>query len=148
MIGKHVICAISGGVDSAVSAYLLKQKGYRVTGCFMRNWNKLDEDFRSCNIDSDEEDARSVCQKLEIPFLSVDFSKNYWNRIFSQFLTDYEEGFTPNPDILCNKYVKFPSLFKYCSENLKDFDFIATGHYARLSYDGSLKSMDFQLISA
>lgn len=81
-LGKHVVCAISGGVDSAVSAYFLKQQGYKVTGCFMRNWNTLDESNSDCNADRDEVDARQVCQKLDIPFISVDFSKSYWNRIF------------------------------------------------------------------
>ena len=83
---KHVICAISGGVDSAVAAYLLKKNGYKVTGCFMRNWNTLDENFPSCEIDADEEDAKNVCKRLEIPFIAVDFSKNYWNKIFRFFL--------------------------------------------------------------
>ena len=81
-----MICAISGGVDSAVAAYLLKKNGYKVTGCFMRNWNTLDENFPSCEIDADEEDAKNVCKRLEIPFIAVDFSKNYWNKIFRFFL--------------------------------------------------------------
>ncbi len=140
MATKHVVCAVSGGVDSAVAAYLLKKQGYSVTGCFMRNWNTLDESVSSCNTDTDEEDAQNVCKKLEIPFLSVDFSKAYWNQIFTKFLTEYESGLTPNPDILCNKLVKFPALFKYCSEHVHDYDFIATGHYAVLSQHPTLKS--------
>ena len=159
-LSKHVICAISGGVDSAISAYFLKQQGYKVTGCFMRNWNTLDENVGICSADCDEEDAKQVCNKLNIPFISVDFSKNYWNRIFrlhikyfifycgsslifyclSKFLNEYEEGLTPNPDILCNKYVKFPSLLQYCTDNIKDFDYIATGHYSQLEYDQTLRS--------
>jgi tRNA U34 2-thiouridine synthase MnmA/TrmU len=81
---KSVVCAVSGGVDSAVAAYLLKTNGYKVTGCFMRNWNLNDEDeSKACTSNSDEQDAKYVCKKLEIPFISVDFSKNYWNQIFT-----------------------------------------------------------------
>jgi tRNA U34 2-thiouridine synthase MnmA/TrmU len=79
---KHVVCAVSGGVDSAVSAFLLKSSGFKVTGCFMRNWNKQDEDDSNCNIEHDENDAEFVCKKLNIPFISVDFSKTYWNKVF------------------------------------------------------------------
>ncbi len=140
MTAKHVVCAVSGGVDSAVAAYLLKKQGYKVTGCFMRNWNTLDESAEFCSMKNDEEDAENVCKKLEIPFLSVDFSKNYWNQIFTKFLDEYESGLTPNPDILCNKFVKFPALFKYCSEHIKNCDFIATGHYAMLCRHPTLDS--------
>ena len=79
---KHVICAMSGGVDSSVAAYILKNSGYKVTGIFMRNWNNLDENGSICNIDKDESDAEYVCKLLQIPFLSVDFSKSYWNKVF------------------------------------------------------------------
>ena len=79
---KNVVCALSGGVDSAVSAYLLKKEGYNVTGCFMKNWNIQDEDENRCNIEHDLNDAEFVCKKLSIPFISVDFSKNYWNQVF------------------------------------------------------------------
>jgi tRNA U34 2-thiouridine synthase MnmA/TrmU len=79
---KHVICAISGGVDSAVSAYLLKKEGFRVTGCFMRNWDRQEELLSNCNSNNDQTDAEYVCAKLDIPFISVDFSKNYWNQVF------------------------------------------------------------------
>lgn len=79
---KHVVCAISGGVDSAVMAYLLKRHGYRVTGCFMKNWNRDEELFKNCNSDTDQSDAEYVCKKLDIPFFTLDFSKNYWNLVF------------------------------------------------------------------
>ena len=79
---KHVVCAVSGGVDSAVAAHLLIRDGFKVTGCFMKNWNKEEEDFSGCNLNSDEEDARYVCKHLQIPFISVDFSKSYWNQVF------------------------------------------------------------------
>ena len=81
---KRVVCAVSGGVDSAVAAYLLKRDGFQVTGCFMRNWSRQEEDaaFSACTLDADEEDARYVCKHLQIPFISVDFSKSYWNHVF------------------------------------------------------------------
>lgn len=82
---KHVICAISGGVDSAVAAYLLKKEGYKVTGCFMKNWNRHEELFENCDSEKDEKDAEYVCHKLKIPLISVDFSKNYWNQVFRFF---------------------------------------------------------------
>lgn len=79
---QHVVCAMSGGVDSSVSAYLLKKEGYKVTGCFMKNWNRQEELFKNCSMDNDLEDAEYVCKKLDIPFMSVDFSKQYWNKVF------------------------------------------------------------------
>jgi tRNA-specific 2-thiouridylase len=79
---KHVVCAVSGGIDSAIAAFLLKNQGFRVTGCFMRNWNERDEVGSSCSTDADEDDARFVCEKLNIPFMSADFSKSYWNQVF------------------------------------------------------------------
>lgn len=81
-LSKHVVCAISGGVDSAVAAYLLKKSGYRVTGCFMKNWNRQEELFNNCDAEKDESDAEYVCNKLNIPLISVDFSKSYWNQVF------------------------------------------------------------------
>lgn len=79
---KHIVCAMSGGVDSAVAAYLLKKNGYQVTGCFMRNWNKLDESDSNCSVEIDHNDAEFVCKQLDLPFISVDFSKQYWNQVF------------------------------------------------------------------
>ena len=79
---KHVVCAISGGVDSAVTAYLLKRNGYKVTGCYMKNWNSLDEDEKFCTNDKDLIDAKQVCKMLDIPFMNVDFTKEYWNKVF------------------------------------------------------------------
>ena len=84
MTVKHVVCAVSGGVDSAVAVHLLMKRGFKVTGCFMRNWNREDEiaDSATCKLDRDEEDARYVCEHFRIPFVSVDFSKSYWNQVF------------------------------------------------------------------
>lgn len=79
---KHVVCGISGGVDSAISAFLLKNQGYKVIGCFMKNWNRQEELYNNCSMENDLEDAEYVCKKLDIPFKIVDFNKQYWNKVF------------------------------------------------------------------
>ncbi|CAF4324886.1 unnamed protein product, partial [Adineta steineri] len=133
---KRIVCAMSGGVDSSVSAALLKKKGYEVIGCFMRNWEKHEDDDSTtkCTSDKDLEDAIYVSNQLNIRLHIVDFIKDYWTKVFEPFLDDYQHGLTPNPDILCNKYVKFDSLFKYCQERL-DTTYLATGHYAQVTQD-------------
>lgn len=128
---KHVVCAVSGGVDSAVAALLLRKKGFRVTGVFMRNWDARDEVGR-CTIDEDASDAEIICDHLGIKFVEVNFVRQYWNDVFSTLIEGYKEGVTPNPDVLCNKYIKFGHFFKYAMEHLKA-DAVATGHYARNS---------------
>ncbi|XP_070309618.1 mitochondrial tRNA-specific 2-thiouridylase 1 isoform X4 [Odocoileus virginianus] len=130
---RHVVCAVSGGVDSAVAALLLRRRGYRVTGVFMRNWDSLDE-HGVCTADRDCEDAYRVCQILDIPFRQVSYVKEYWNDVFSDFLNEYEKGRTPNPDIVCNKLIKFRCFFNYAVDNL-GADAVATGHYARTSLE-------------
>ncbi|XP_072027599.1 mitochondrial tRNA-specific 2-thiouridylase 1-like [Amphiura filiformis] len=130
---KHVVCAMSGGVDSSVAALLMRKKGYNVTGLFMRNWDVLDE-TGECAADRDCEDAQFVCQKLNIPFREVNFVKEYWNNVFSDFLRQYQNGMTPNPDILCNKHIKFDKFIQYAIEDL-GADALATGHYARTEPD-------------
>ncbi|KAM6216515.1 LOW QUALITY PROTEIN: mitochondrial tRNA-specific 2-thiouridylase 1 [Rhynchocyon petersi] len=130
---RHVVCALSGGVDSAVAALLLKRRGYQVTGVFMKNWDTLDE-HGVCTADKDCEDAYRVCQVLDIPFHQVSYVKEYWNQVFSDFLSEYEKGRTPNPDIMCNKYIKFRCFFNYAVDNL-GADAMATGHYARTSLE-------------
>jgi tRNA-specific 2-thiouridylase len=138
---KHVICAVSGGVDSAVATYLLLKQGYKVTGCFMKNWDRQNESETSvCKSDSDRIDAQYVCEKLKVPFIDFDFTKEYWNSVFSYFLQEYESGFTPNPDILCNKFIKFPLIYEYSKKKFDNVDFIATGHYARVDYSLETKS--------
>ncbi|CAF0863613.1 unnamed protein product [Didymodactylos carnosus] len=127
-VRKRIICAISGGIDSAVSALLLKKKGYDVIGCFMKNWDKYDDNTVTCTLDKDLEDAEYVCRKLQIKLHVVDFVKQYWNKVFIPFLDDYQNGLTPNPDILCNKYVKFDALLTYCKQHLQT-ELLATGHY-------------------
>ncbi|XP_024906766.1 mitochondrial tRNA-specific 2-thiouridylase 1 isoform X2 [Pteropus alecto] len=131
LAARHVVCALSGGVDSAVAALLLRRRGYQVTGVFMKNWDSLDE-HGVCTADKDCEDAYRVCQILDIPFHQVSYVKEYWNDVFSDFLNEYEQGRTPNPDIMCNKYIKFNCFFRYALDNL-GADAVATGHYARTS---------------
>ncbi|MCD8209384.1 MAG: tRNA 2-thiouridine(34) synthase MnmA [Coprobacillus sp.] len=139
-----VLLGLSGGVDSAVAAYLLKKEGYEVTGCFMRNWDSLAEnDYLGnpnvnndqCPQEKDYDDAKKVCEKLDIPLLRVDFVKEYWDKVFSDLIDEYNKGRTPNPDIFCNKYIKFDAFLEYALTN--GFDAIAMGHYAkRVDQDG------------
>ncbi|XP_066143682.1 mitochondrial tRNA-specific 2-thiouridylase 1 [Euwallacea fornicatus] len=135
---KRVALGISGGVDSAVAALLLKTRGYDVQGVFMRNWDIADEKG-NCRADEDLKDASYICDKLNIPLHQVNFVKEYWNEVFSHLLKDYESGDTPNPDILCNKNVKFKHFFEYAQCCLKA-DAIATGHYARTSFGSYLEN--------
>lgn len=123
---------MSGGVDSSVSAYLLKSQGYEVIGLFMKNW----EDDPSCPQTSDYEDVLRVCDHLDIPCHSINFAKHYKDLVFTSFLEDLKAGLTPNPDILCNKYIKFDVFYNYAKT--LGADFIATGHYARLSPSNEL----------
>uniref|UniRef100_F1N2P9 Mitochondrial tRNA-specific 2-thiouridylase 1 n=1 Tax=Bos taurus TaxID=9913 RepID=F1N2P9_BOVIN len=132
-VARHVVCAVSGGVDSAVAALLLRRRGYQVTGVFMKNWDSLDE-HGVCTADRDCEDAYRVCRILDIPFRQVSYAKEYWNDVFSDFLNEYEKGRTPNPDIVCNKHIKFRCFFNYAVDNL-GADAVATGHYARTSLE-------------
>ncbi|KAK2858850.1 hypothetical protein Q5P01_003470 [Channa striata] len=124
---------MSGGVDSSVAALLLKRRGYSVTGVFMKNWDSLDESG-VCTTEKDCEDAYRVCQSLDIPFHQVSYVKEYWHEVFSYLLKEYEKGRTPNPDILCNKHIKFNHFHKYAINILGAHAF-ATGHYARTSQE-------------
>ncbi|XP_068163267.1 mitochondrial tRNA-specific 2-thiouridylase 1 isoform X2 [Antennarius striatus] len=132
-LSRHVVCAMSGGVDSSVAALLLKRRGYRVTGVFMKNWDSLDE-TGVCTTERDSDDARRVCQTLDIPFHQVSYVKEYWHDVFSNVLKEYERGRTPNPDIICNKHIKFNHFHKYAINTL-GADAMATGHYARSSQE-------------
>ena len=125
--GAHVVVGLSGGVDSAVSAYLLKEQGYRVSGLYMVNWTEDEEGY--CTAAQDYQDARAVCEELGIALHRVDFSKEYRARVFERFLADYAAGRTPNPDVLCNREVKFQPFREHALR--LGADFIATGHYAR-----------------
>lgn len=126
-----VIVGMSGGVDSSVSAYLLKEQGYHVTGLFMKNWEE-DDDKEYCAAAADLADARAVCNKLGIELLTINFAAEYWDHVFEHFLAEYQAGRTPNPDILCNKEIKFKAFLNYATEYL-GADYIATGHYVRQS---------------
>lgn len=127
--GKKVVVGMSGGVDSSVSAYLLQQQGYEVTGLFMKNWEE-DDNEEYCTAAQDLADAQAVCDKLGIPLLTINFAAEYWDNVFEHFLAEYKAGRTPNPDILCNKEIKFKAFLEYAAEDL-GADFIATGHYVR-----------------
>ena len=129
---KRVIVGMSGGVDSSVSAYLLKQQGYQVEGLFMKNWEEDDTD-EYCSAAEDLSDAQNVCDKLGIELHTINFSAEYWDRVFEYFLAEYKSGRTPNPDIMCNKEIKFKAFLEFACEDL-GADYIATGHYVRRRY--------------
>ena len=142
----RVVVGMSGGVDSAVSAYLLKKEGYDVVGLFMKNWDSnINNDKEGitdgvCPQELDFRDAKAVCDELCIPLYRVDFIKEYWDDVFKYFLSELEKGRTPNPDIMCNKYIKF-DLFKKEAKKL-GADKIATGHYARIEGNRLLRGVD------
>ncbi|XP_071524815.1 mitochondrial tRNA-specific 2-thiouridylase 1 isoform X1 [Panulirus ornatus] len=139
----RVVLGISGGVDSAVSALLLKRKGYEVIGVFMRNWDEKDEKGH-CTTDAEAEDAEWVCRRLDIPFHEVNFVKEYWHEVFTHMIEEYKAGFTPNPDIICNKKVKFSPFLNHAQENFST-EVIATGHYARTSFGEDLENYDTKM---
>lgn len=124
-----VIVGVSGGVDSSVAALLLKQEGYDVSGIFMKNWDEEDENG-VCTAEVDYEDAVKVCNQIGIPYYSINFEKEYYDRVFSYFLDEYKKGRTPNPDIMCNKEIKFKAFLDYAKD--LGADYLATGHYARV----------------
>ncbi|EHM46767.1 MULTISPECIES: tRNA 2-thiouridine(34) synthase MnmA [Hafnia] len=126
---KKVIVGMSGGVDSSVSAYLLQQQGYQVAGLFMKNWEE-DDNEEYCSAATDLADAQAVCDKLGIELHTVNFAAEYWDNVFELFLAEYKAGRTPNPDILCNKEIKFKAFLEFAAEDL-GADYIATGHYVR-----------------
>ena len=138
---ERVVLGLSGGVDSAVAAYLLKEAGYEVVPVFMRNWDsQLNNDYLGnptinddvCSQEVDYADAKAVSEHLGLELRRVDFIKEYWDRVFTYFLEEYAKGRTPNPDILCNKEIKFKAFLDYAFSI--DADWIATGHYARIEH--------------
>ena len=134
-MAKTVVVGMSGGVDSSVAAALLKQQGYDVIGLFMRNWHETDEGG-NCTADEDFYDVRRVCDGLGIPYFSVDFADEYYDRVFKKFLDEYAKGRTPNPDVLCNREIKFEPFVAKARE--MGADFVATGHYCRIAHDDGL----------
>ena len=146
---KKVVVGMSGGVDSAVAAYLLQKEGFEVIGLFMRNWDStINNDQEGMNItednicpqEKDYNDAKEVCNKLNIPLKRIDFIKEYWDYVFTYFLEELKKGRTPNPDMLCNRFIKFDL---FVQESLKlGADYIATGHYARFENNKLLKAKD------
>lgn len=142
---KKVVIGMSGGVDSSVAAILLKEQGYEVIGLFMRNWDtSMNGDFLGnpnlnepiCPQEQDYNDALAVCEKIGIPLHRIDFVKEYWDYVFTYFLDELKKGRTPNPDIMCNKYIKFSAFINEAKR--LGADYIATGHYAKME-DGYLK---------
>lgn len=132
-----VIVGMSGGVDSSVSALLLQQQGYRVEGLFMKNWDE-DDGTDYCTAKTDLADAQAVADKIGIPLHTANFAAEYWDNVFEHFLTEYKSGRTPNPDILCNKEIKFKAFLEYALH--LGADYIATGHYVRKREDESGKT--------
>lgn len=132
---KRVVVGMSGGVDSAVSAALLKEQGFDVVGLYMSNWKETDPNG-CCTGEQDWTDVRYVCDKIGIPYYSVDFSKQYMDNVFKLFVEEYKKGRTPNPDVLCNREVKFGPFADFARE--LGADYIATGHYCRVRHDGDM----------
>ncbi len=131
---KTVVVGMSGGVDSSVAAALLKEQGYNVIGLYMLNWEEDDENG-TCTAVTDYEDVKRVCNNIGIPYYTVNFSKDYLDRVFSYFLREYKAGRTPNPDVLCNREIKFGPFLEYAK--MLGADYIATGHYANIKHDGN-----------
>lgn len=134
---ERVLIGFSGGVDSAVAAYLLKKQGYNVTCCFMRNWDSIANNDISgnptlnldkCSQEIDYDDAVDTALELDLPIIRKDFIDEYWNEVFQMFLETYKKGFTPDPDVFCNKYIKFGHFYQFAKN--EGFDLIAMGHYA------------------
>lgn len=131
----RVVVGLSGGVDSAVSALLLKRQGYDVIGVFMKNWEEEDENG-VCTAENDWRDVQRVCEKIDIPYYPVNFAKEYKDRVFSLFLSEYRKGRTPNPDVLCNREIKFKAFLDFAMQ--LGAEKMATGHFVRTNEQGQL----------
>jgi tRNA-specific 2-thiouridylase len=135
----RVVVGMSGGVDSSVAALLLKQQGYDVIGIFMKNWDDTD-DTGFCTATEDYNDVIRVCNQIGIPYYGVNFEKQYWDKVFTYFLEEYKAGRTPNPDVMCNKEIKFKAFLEHAVK--LGADYLATGHYAQVEYrDGEYKML-------
>ncbi|MCW4680143.1 tRNA 2-thiouridine(34) synthase MnmA [Bacillus pumilus] len=129
----RVVVGMSGGVDSSVAALMLKEQGYDVIGIFMKNWDDTDENG-VCTATEDYEDVIRVCNQIGIPYYAVNFEKQYWDKVFQYFLDEYKAGRTPNPDVMCNKEIKFKAFLEHALS--LGADYLATGHYARVDRTG------------
>ncbi|EPD4908644.1 TPA: tRNA 2-thiouridine(34) synthase MnmA [Listeria innocua] len=129
----RVVVGMSGGVDSSVTAHILKEQGYDVIGIFMKNWDDTDE-FGVCTATEDYDDVIRVANQIGIPYYAVNFEKEYWDKVFTYFLDEYKLGRTPNPDVMCNKEIKFKAFLEH-AESL-GADYVATGHYAQVKKVG------------
>ena len=129
-MAKTVVVGMSGGVDSSVAALLLKQQGYNVVGLFMLNWEETENDC--CTAQTDYEDVKRVCNKIGIPYYTINFAKEYMDRVFKYFLEEYRLGRTPNPDVLCNREIKFGPFLEHAKR--LGADYIATGHYCDIEH--------------
>ncbi|MDR3021221.1 MAG: tRNA 2-thiouridine(34) synthase MnmA [Clostridiales bacterium] len=138
---KKVVIGLSGGVDSSVAAYLLKEQGYHVIGLFMKNWDDKDGSTGECSSAEDYRDVVSVCGKLDISFYTVNFVEQYYKDVFTYFLSSLKKGHTPNPDVLCNRMIKFGAFHDFAIDKL-GADFIATGHYAGICGDSLMRAKD------
>ena len=156
--GRKVAVALSGGIDSAVTALVMHRKGYQVTGVFMKNWDVSDEQEVTgdeicmtsspstelprrgqCSYSIDLHDAKAVASRMNVPLIEVDFVKDYWNQVFTPFIDDYQSGNkTPNPDVFCNRFIKFDKFLKHVRSKLS-IDIVAFGHYANLVFPGELR---------
>ena len=136
---KTVVVGMSGGVDSSVTALITKLMGYKVIALFMKNWDEVTEEG-ICPADHDYQDVIKVSERLEIPYYSVNFVKEYWDGVFAEFLNDYKNGHTPNPDVLCNREIKFKVFYQRA--RLLGADFLATGHYCQLDNGKLAKAVD------
>ncbi len=134
-MNERIVVGMSGGVDSSVAALLLKEQGYDVVGVFMKNWEEQDENG-VCTAEEDWRDVRDVCDLIGIPYYSVNFAKEYWDRVFSYFLKEYRAGRTPNPDVLCNREIKFRAFLDFAMS--LGASRMATGHFVRTDGDGRL----------
>ena len=148
-MSKKVVIGLSGGVDSSVAAILLKEQGYEVIGLFMRNWDStINNDYLGnpnlnesiCPQEQDYNDALKVADKIGISLYRIDFIKEYWDDVFTYFLDELKKGRTPNPDIMCNKYIKFSAFVKEAKR--LGADYIATGHYAKMENGRLMRSKE------
>ena len=134
-MAERIVVGMSGGVDSSVAALLLKQQGYDVVGVFMKNWEEED-DAGVCTAEEDWNDVRQVCETIGIPYYAVNFAKEYWDRVFSYFLDEYRAGRTPNPDVLCNREIKFKAFLDFAMQ--LGASRMATGHFVQTNENGDL----------